>query len=228
MGNKSSEKVENSGAADAMPRQPVADRLMMLLKTRGPLQASDLGHLLGTSGEAARQQCVKLAKEGLLAAQATANGVGRPVQRWQLTAAGHARFPDTHAELTVHLLRMVRGSLGEAALETLMTVREAETRENYRQAMAGAETLDARLARLTALRSREGYMADYHPQEDGSYLLVENHCPICAAAASCQGFCRSELAVFREVLQAGVERSEHILDGARRCAYRITPGAAAV
>jgi predicted ArsR family transcriptional regulator len=212
-----------------MPRQPVAERLMMLLKTRGPLQAADLGHLLGTSGEAARQQCVKLAKEGLLAAQATANGVGRPIQRWQLTAAGHARFPDTHAELTVHLLRMVRGSLGEAALETLMTVREAETRESYQQAMAGAETLEARLARLVALRSREGYMAEYHLQEDGSYLLVENHCPICAAAASCQGFCRSELAVFREVLQAGVERSEHILAGARRCAYRIMPaGAGAV
>jgi len=38
-----------------------------------------------------------------------------------------------------------------------------------------------------------------------------------------QGLCRSELALFRAVLGPGVEveRTEHILAGARRCAYRI-------
>ncbi|MES2724598.1 MAG: MarR family transcriptional regulator, partial [Pseudomonadota bacterium] len=60
------------------------------------------------------------------------------------------------------------------------------------------------------------------------FLLVENHCPICAAAAACQGFCRAELMVFRAVLGPGVhiERTDHILAGARRCAYRIKDGAA--
>lgn len=56
-------------------------------------------------------------------------------------------------------------------------------------------------------------------------LLVENHCPICTAARVCQGFCRSELEVFRDVLgpEVEVERVEHVLAGGRRCAYRITP-----
>jgi predicted ArsR family transcriptional regulator len=53
---------------------------------------------------------------------------------------------------------------------------------------------------------------------------VENHCPICAAARACQGFCRSELALFEMLLApARVVRVEHLLEGARRCAYRITP-----
>ena len=69
-------------------RQSVAERLLTLLKTRGELQASDAGHLLGTTGEAARQQFVKLAKEGLVEAKAVSQGVGRPSQFWQLTAAG--------------------------------------------------------------------------------------------------------------------------------------------
>jgi len=51
---------------------------------------------------------------------------------------------------------------------------------------------------------------------------VENHCPICAAAATCQGFCRAERDVFSNVLDARVERTEHILQGARRCAYVIS------
>ncbi|MNF02870.1 hypothetical protein D3C81_1951960 [compost metagenome] len=65
-------------------------------------------------------------------------------------------------------------------------------------------------------------MAEWSEEKDGEFLLVENHCPICSAAAVCQGFCRAELNVFTEVLQAKVERSEHILTGARRCAYQIS------
>ena len=49
--------LENGGS----PAQSVSDRLLTLLKTRGPQQASDAGKVLGTTGEAARQQFVKLA-----------------------------------------------------------------------------------------------------------------------------------------------------------------------
>lgn len=202
-------------------KQSVAERLLMLLKTRGELQASDAGKILGTTGEAMRQQFVKLAKEGLVESKAVSQGVGRPVQYWLLTAAGHARFPDTHADLTVQLLRMIRSSLGESALEQLIATRETETLGNYQEAMLGADSLEEKLTRLTALRTREGYMAGWEKQPDNSYLLFENHCPICAAAATCQGFCRAEREVFSQTLEANVERTEHILQGARRCAYRI-------
>lgn len=201
--------------------QSVAERLLMLLKTRGPLQATDAGKILGTTGEAARQQFVKLAKDGLVVAVAQAKGVGRPIQLWQLTEAGNARFPDAHGELTVQLLRMVRTKLGEEALNLLIDTREQETRELYCEAMKGANSIDERVERLVAIRSQEGYMAECQTQADGSILLIENHCPICAAATSCQGFCRAELDVFREVLQAPVERTEHILSGSRRCVYRV-------
>jgi predicted ArsR family transcriptional regulator len=54
-------------------------------------------------------------------------------------------------------------------------------------------------------------------------LFVEDHCPICAAAATCQALCRSELAIFRKLLGQGVAvvRVDHVLAGARRCAYRV-------
>jgi predicted ArsR family transcriptional regulator len=67
-------------------------------------------------------------------------------------------------------------------------------------------------------------MAEWQREKDGSFTFVENHCPICAAAKACQGLCRSELEVFQRALGEGahVERTSHILTGARRCAYRIT------
>lgn len=204
------------------PRNP-AERVLMALKMHGSLSAAALGSQLGTTGEAARQQLARLAEEGLVVATSTARGVGRPTQSWSLTAAAQSRFPDTHAALTVQLLGIVRDSLGEAALDRLIGVRETETRLAYEAALADRVSLRDKVAALTDLRSAEGYMADWREQADGSLLLVENHCPICAAATACQGFCRAELEVFRAVLGPGTEvvRHEHIVSGGRRCSYSI-------
>lgn len=203
-----------------------ADRLLSLIKRRGPQRAGDLARALEITSEAARQHLLQLADAGLVASESRRGGVGRPSKLWSLTAAGHARFPDTHAELTVQLIDAVRESLGDGALDQIIRKREAEIRRSYRAALSGARTLGTRVARLTEVRVREGYMAEWRKDGDG-FLLVENHCPICTAAAACQGFCRSELQIFRDALgpDARVERVEHILAGARRCAYRIAPAA---
>ncbi len=60
-------------------------------------------------------------------------------------------------------------------------------------------------------------------EDEGGLLLLEHHCPICAAARLCTGLCREELALFAQVLGTGVavERVSHILAGAGRCAYRV-------
>lgn len=218
IGNMSRKNLEN-----AVPR-PTADRLLMLLKTRGQQTAALLGEALQTTGENARQHLLKLAAEGLVTACAEPRGVGRPAQVWALTEAGHARFPDGHAELTVQLLRVIREQLGEETLERLIAAREVETRDKYFARLGGASSLAERIERLAAIRVEEGYMAEI--RRDGeAFLLVENHCPICAAAAICLGLCRAELDLFREVLgsNVSVERTEHIQLGARRCAYRIMP-----
>jgi predicted ArsR family transcriptional regulator len=67
-------------------------------------------------------------------------------------------------------------------------------------------------------------MAEFAADPDGSFLLIENHCPICAAAKACQGFCRSELELFQTAFGAGtsVTRQEHLLSDGRRCVYRVT------
>jgi predicted ArsR family transcriptional regulator len=217
--NKTSQDLLNVQAS----RQPASWRLLTLLKTRGPQTAADLGTALGVTAEAARQQLVKLAGDGLVEATAEVRGVGRPVQLWHLTDAGNGRFPDTHAELTVQLIQTVRSELGEASLERLIAARQREMQAAYHRELAGVVTLAQRVERLAAIRSREGYMAEWWVEDDG-YILAENHCPICAAASACQGFCAGELELFRDVLGPDVRviRVEHILGGARRCVYRVT------
>jgi predicted ArsR family transcriptional regulator len=215
----SSKDLENKDLERLAP----PDRLLFLLKTRGPQTAADLGIRLQITPEAARQQLLRLIDEGLVYAESEVRGVGRPAQVYYLAPAAQRRFPDTHAELTAQLIDEIREVLGEDALEKLIRVRETGTRKRYEALLAGEQSLARKIARLAEIRNKEGYMATWE-KEEGSYLLVENHCPICAAASACTGFCRSEQAIFEYVLgrDVRVERIEHLLAGARRCAYRIT------
>ena len=205
------------------PRSP-ADRLIFLLKTRGPQSAQELACILGVTKEAARQHLLRLVEGGLVSATSEVRGVGRPVRLWKLTAEAQKRFPDTHAELAAGMIESVRALFGVGGLEALVARREQECRERYQAYLRGAVNLQQKVARLATQRAHEGYMAEWHPENNG-FVLAENHCPICAAAAACSGFCRSELQLFRELLgpEATVERTDHLLAGARRCAYRITP-----
>ena len=191
---------------------------------RGPQTAADLGKATGVTGEAARQQLVRLAADGLIVPTSEPRGVGRPAQVWGLTEAGNARFPDAHAELTAQLIQSIRTQVGDAVLDRLIDSRSAESKAAYATALEGASDLGERVSRLAEARAREGYMAESWADGD-RFVLVENHCPICVAAAACQGFCRAELDTFREVLgpDVSVERIEHITAGDRRCVYHITP-----
>jgi predicted ArsR family transcriptional regulator len=179
---------------------------------------------LGISRQAVRLQMDRLAEEGLVRSVSESRGVGRPKFLWSLTERGHARFPDSHAQMTVEFIEAIREEFGTKGLDRLIARREAAAAEGYQRSLGSATTLPARLACLAQLRAAEGYMAEWQALDDGSFLLLENHCPICAAAEACQGFCRSELLLFRSLLApAEVERTDHILAGARRCAYRVTP-----
>src|SRR5262245_63569957 len=91
--NMSRPDLENS-------ERPTSDRLLVLLKTRGPQTVADLGAALDVTAEAARQQLQRLAADGLVVSTSEPRGVGRPAQVWSLTPAANAKFPDTHAELT--------------------------------------------------------------------------------------------------------------------------------
>jgi len=202
------------------------DRLLLQLKVNGPQTASDLALLLKITGEAVRQQLQKLAADGLIKFQSEKKGVGRPCQRWKLTKQGEGRFSDAHSLVTVQLIQGIRESLGEGALNTILRFREEEMEVAYLAILRDAETLSERVQRLAEIRSREGYMTEWHEEADGTFLFVENHCPICAAATACQGFCRSELSLFQRCLggdNVRIERTEHILSGSRRCAYKIWP-----
>ena len=202
-----------------------AERILFLLKTRGPLKTTELASLLELTFEATRQQIQKLqASELIVGVSAPTSGAGRPSLKWALTDTAHNKFPDSHSVLTLHLIESIEGVFGSDGIEKIITSMEATNRQEYVQACSQASSLEEKVAILVRIRELAGYMAHMEPAGEG-WLLIENHCPICAAARKCQGFCRSELQIFRAAMgdDTLVERCEHLISGDRRCVYNIQP-----
>jgi predicted ArsR family transcriptional regulator len=201
-----------------------SSRLLYTLKSHGPLAAAAVARALDITVVGVRQHLAKLHTEGLVAFDDQAGEIGRPKRFWRLTAKGHGRFPDSHGDLTVSLIGGIRSVFGEARLDRLIEARQEAAVAAYRRALEPCSSLEDRVRTVVRLRTEEGYMAEFEAEPDGSFLLIENHCPICAAAKICQSFCRSELELFRATFGAGtlVMRQEHLLSGGRRCVYRLT------
>jgi predicted ArsR family transcriptional regulator len=201
------------------------DAILFQLKSLGEVQAETLARRLGVSVQAVRQRLERLLADNLVAYSDRTHGRGRPRRFWSLAPGAASLFPDTHAQLTVDLIGTIRNELGETALARLLERRREQITAAYRKRLAREPDIARKLTALADIRSAEGYMARLEKLTEDGFLLVEDHCPICAAAMTCQGFCSIELAIFRNLLGPDwhIERQDHVLAGARRCTYRITP-----
>ena len=199
------------------------DAIIQQLKTQGAMTSGQLAKVLAMTSMGARQHLLRLEQKQLVSSYMQKAKLGRPKQMWQLTEKGHRRFPDRHAELTLHFIDSVTRLFGEQGLEQLISDREQQMLTNYQQALAHCSNLAEQVNKLAELRSQEGYMASVETLSSTCFLLIEAHCPICSAAMKCQNFCRSELAIFQQSLGGNVrvKRQEYLLDDGKRCSYLI-------
>jgi len=196
--------------------------LVRLLKAEGALDSARLARRLRLTPMAVRQHLYALQREKLVTAEERPVPVGRPAKYWRLTRAADRLFPDAYAELSVALIGAMGETFGPSGVQRVLESRAAAQRTAYKARLASAASLEEKLRELARVRTEEGYMAEVRREGDG-FLFIENHCPICAAANACQGFCSTELDLFRAVLGKGIaiERAEHIVSGDRRCVYRV-------
>jgi predicted ArsR family transcriptional regulator len=200
-------------------------RIVERLK-RAEATPGDLAAALGLTEAAVRQHLDALGANGLVARTTRPPvGRGRPAHVWALTDLARDLFPDHHDDLTVDLLDAMRRALGDDGLARVIDARAEAQLATYRKAIPARAKLRTRVEALARIRTDEGYLAEVVEDEDGALVLVEHHCPICVAASACQNLCASELEVFQAALgdNVVVERTQHLLSGGRRCAYKISP-----
>ncbi|MEJ2044468.1 MAG: transcriptional regulator [Reinekea sp.] len=198
--------------------------IMNCLKTKGKITAAEAAEEAGLTSMGARGHLERLAQKGLVDFREQKSGRGRPKKLWFLTDEGHGQFQHQYNGLAVELINNVRDIFGQKGLDQLIQAREDKSLGKYKEAIQSTNDIAEKIQALADERSKEGYMADVIATDD-SWELIEHHCPICAVAKTCQGFCESELAVFRNALGSkfSVLRHEHLLTDGERCRYIIKP-----
>jgi len=202
-------------------------RILERLKRVESATAPELAVAFGLTDTAIRQHLEALEVSGLVErATSSPSGRGRPPVAWHLADLADVVFPDRHADLTVELLGALRARLGDGALDAVLDARATTQLATYRAVVnhGRAASIHVRAERLARRRSDEGYLAEAVAEPDGSVLLIEHHCPVADAARACGGLCRTELEVFQAAFgdDVLVERTQHLMAGDHRCAYRIT------
>lgn len=208
-----------------MPHPKTQQILLQRLKTRGPQSVKILSKQLDITTMGVRQHLNELAARGLVTTTAENHQTrGRPAHYWQLTDTGHRQFPDSHAEACVTLITHIRDQFGDEALQEIIRGNQDADLNRYQKTLEQTDSdLASQLGKLAELRSEEGFMAEVRLIPNG-WLLIQNHCPIYNAAQSSQHYCHGELRLLTTLLagRATVERTDYLLDGARRCAYKVS------
>jgi predicted ArsR family transcriptional regulator len=213
-----------AGATNRKAESKTRRAIVKLLKTEGALDSTRLAKKLRVTPMAVRQHLYALQKEKMVNAEERPVPLGRPAKFWKLTREADRLFPDAYAELSVALIDAVGETFGSSGVDRLLQTRLARQKREYAARIDRDAPLSKKLQQLAQIRSDEGYMAEVHADGPKAFVFLENHCPICAAATACQGLCATEIELFQAVLGPAVRisRTEHIIDGERRCAYRMT------
>jgi DeoR family suf operon transcriptional repressor len=196
--------------------------ILQTLKKVGQARADELAATLAITPSAMRQHLAALTNDGLVDHDEVRGGRGRPKHVFHLAPAAEGLFPKTYSELTNELLDYV----AEADPDLLAQVfeRRRDRRIAGARARLAGKSFADQVAELTAILDGDGYLAEWIPMDDGTFRIVEHNCAILGVASRYGQACTAEIEFIRTVLpDADVNRVEHIMAGARRCAYEITP-----
>lgn len=198
-------------------------RILEILKWEGPSSQENLAKKLELSTMAVSKHLTQFLNEGLVEYEEKKRERGRPVKYWKPTAKADEFFPNSHAGLAVSLLESAHKAFGDDAVATLLNEHTSKKVRQYMEELEPFPGLEERVQKYAEIRHREGYLAECQSGEKGEMVLIENHCPVCDVAKVCQEICESELSVMKTLfgLDVHIQRTEHIQNNERRCAYSI-------
>ena len=212
--------MSDTATLDTLPTTRRA--LLEALKREGEARADELAQKLGITVSAVRQHLAALQADGLVLHREVRAGPGRPHHDYRLSERGDELFPRRYASIVTDLL--VEAEAEDPALIERMFERRRARRVERTLVRLEGKSLAERVAELTRVLDEDGYLAEFDPQDDGSFRIVEHNCAILAVATQYGAACGTELEFIREVLpDARVERVAHLLAGGHVCAYEVSP-----
>jgi predicted ArsR family transcriptional regulator len=193
------------------------------LKKSDGLTADQLAGLLGVTSMAVRKHLAALEREGYVDSTISRRPIGRPAHMYRLSPRAEGVFPKHYDTVVTDLLEDLIEIDGVDKVEALLSRRGERTKRTLRRYVDPKAPLEQRVAGLTRAMDEIGYLATWEPMDDRRFLIKLYNCAVDRIAERFPAVCRHEATMFRDVLNAEVERSCHMLTGDHMCSYVIRP-----
>lgn len=180
----------------------------------------DLAAVLGLTSVTVRHHLDILRSEGLVGAPVTQHRTtrGRPHHVFALTAQAASHFPKNYDELTNALLAEIKA---QAAINVVFEG-VARRMTTALPPLSPDEPLENRLDRAVLFLNARGYDAHWERTPEG-YVLHTHNCPYATVAPHHPELCGLDTSLIQQLLGVTAQPTQHILGGASRCSYLITP-----
>lgn len=195
------------------------DQVLNAIKARGQATIVELAEALSISSVSVRHHLSALQAQGLIQAAEVRQGVGRPHHVYSLTATALERFPTKYMRLSERLLDELKSALPRETIEAMFSRMAQDAVAEYAAKLEG-KPLEEKMDGLVEILGTEGFMAQWNKTGE-SLLVTEYNCPYLRLGQRHPEVCAMDEAMMREVLQANVEKTTCVLDGAERCVFVI-------
>lgn len=193
------------------------ERILYLLRRKGPQTAQELSQALDISVNAVRQHTSCLQESGLIESRDRRRKVGRPGHEYVLCPKSEDAFPKGYKDIALSLLDAAKAIGGHDLVNKLLLYRRNQVFQEYASAIRGLP-LQEKLARIAQGQDERGYLAHVEQIDDGQ-ALIQHNCPIQELSQCFPEFCESERKMYEELLESEVELEQCRAQGAQCCRF---------
>jgi len=199
---------------------PTREKIILLLKKKGPLSIEDLSDELQITSMGIRQHLLSLERKGYIHYATKRQGIGRPAFLYRLTEKAQHLFPMAYDTFILETFRDIEIKDGKRRIDELFTWHKDRFLKDVRESLPDGKSLRDKLTAISHVLDNKGYLTEL-VDSDLHYNLKVFNCPIFRLSAEFKDACRFDLLMFQELIGKEVSRRECIVDGDVSCTYTI-------
>jgi predicted ArsR family transcriptional regulator len=199
---------------------PTREKILMILKTRGPIPIDDLSKELNITSMGIRQHLLSLERRGLINYITKRQGIGRPAFLYKLTDKADNLFPKTYDKFIIDIFKDIEKYEGRNKIDDIFKWRKNRLFKETREALSEKKSLEDKVYELKDIFESRGYLVDLD-ETDNYYSFKQFNCPIYKVASEYKEACKYELQMYKDLLGKEVTRQQCMADGNPSCTYTI-------
>ena len=203
-----------------LSENPTREKILLLLKKRGPMSIGELSGELNITSMGIRQHLLTLERKGLIEYITKKQGIGRPSFLYKLTERAKNLFPKGYDKFIIDLFKDIEKNEGRDKIDEILRWHNNRLLKQAEKALSGKRTIKDKMNGLMDFFESEGYFAELSVSND-HYTLRLFNCPIYKLAAEYKDICLDELQLFKDILGKELTRKEWIIEGNPSCTYTL-------